>query len=301
MRQPALIRYVLHVLSLAAILAMTIVAPSVGRSSASATIRYRLDGKLIVVPVRIGNTHLWFAVDSGAPHSVVDSAVAKRLGLPIRSTDREEGAGRGSVERQHATPMFIELGNIHVKIQDPWILDLSHVGAVQRFDGLVGVDVFNKYVVKIDPQNQTLTLLDPFEFRYAGSGEAIALQCHNNRLFVPMRLSVAHGISQVHSVRIDTGSEDAVSDNLVRESPIRQKSLQGVGIGQPYVDYSGVFSSIQLGSYAIHNAWGPSNSVPAVGMEVLRRFVLVFDVPRRTLYIEPTNKLHDPVPSPAPN
>jgi hypothetical protein len=35
-------------------------------------------------------------------------------------------------------------------------------------------------------------------------------------------------------------------------------------------------------------------------MEILRRFVLTFDVPQKLLYLEPTPYLGDPFPSPAP-
>ena len=113
-----------------------------------------------------------------------------------------------------------------------------------------------------------------------------------------MKLTLSNGVSAVHSLRLDTGSEDATSDNLVRQSPERQKALQGVGLGKPYVDYSGVFESVQLGPYTIHHVWGTSNDKPAVGMEILRRFALVFDVPHRWLYLEPNLHLHDPVPEP---
>ena len=99
-------------------------------------------------------------------------------------------------------------------------------------------------------------------------------------------------------MRIDTGSGDAVSDNLVRRSSERRRSVQGVGLGQPYVDYSGVFDSVELGPYAIAHCWGPSNDHPAVGMEILRRFTLTFDVPHRRLYLLPNAHLHDPVPPP---
>lgn len=261
---------------------------------------YQLDDRLVRVPIRLDRAVLWFDVDTGAPHTVVDASTARRLHIGVVRTDRARGAGRGTVSRQHAVPIDIAVGTIRFHVDDPWIYDLSHTGTSLHEDGLLGADFFKRYVVRIDPVTKTFSVFDPLSFRYRGGGSAVSLTDRVDRLFIPMRLSLANGISANRSVRIDTGSDDAVSDDLVRESPTRRKSVQGVGLGQAYVDYSGVFSTIAIGPYSIHNAWGPSNSVPTVGMEILRRFVLTFDVPRNLLYLEPTRDLDDPVPSPAP-
>ena len=263
-------------------------------------LNYRLDDRLVRVPIRLDRTVLWFDVDTGAPHTVVDASTARRLHIAVVRTDRAQGAGRGTVPRQHAVPIDIAVRTVRFRVNDPWIYDLSHTGTSFHEDGLLGADFFKRYIVRIDPIARTFSVFDPVSFRYGGGGSAVPLTDRDDHLFIPMQLSLANGISAKRSVRIDTGSDDAVSDDLVRESPVRRKSVQGVGLGQAYVDYSGIFSTIQIGPYSIHNAWGPSNSVPAVGMEILRRFVLTFDVPRNLLYLEPTRHLGDPLPSPAP-
>jgi hypothetical protein len=262
---------------------------------------YQLDDRLVRVPIRLDQTVLWFDVDTGAPHTVVDASTARRLRITVVRTDRARGAGRGTVLRQHTVPIDIAVATIRFHVNDPWIYDLSHTGTSLHEDGLLGADFFKHYVVRIDPITRTFSVFEPSSFRYGGGGSAVSLTDRDDHLFIPMRLSVTNGISVERTVRIDTGSDDAVSDDLVRESPTRRKSVQGVGLGQAYVDYSGIFSTIAIGPYAIHNAWGPSNSVPTVGMEILRRFVLTFDVSRKFLYLEPTRRLGDPVPSPAPD
>ncbi len=261
---------------------------------------YQLDDHLIRVPIQLDRAVVWFDVDTGAPHTVLDASTARRLQIAVVRSDRAQGAGRGTVLRQHAVPIDIAVGAIRFHVNDPWIYDLSQAGTSLHEDGLLGADFFKRYVVRIDPMTKTFSVFEPLNFRYGGDGSAISLTDRADHLFIPMRLSLANGISAKRSVRIDTGSDDAVSDDLVRESPTRRKSVQGVGLGLAYVDYSGVFSTIAIGPYAIHNAWGPSNSVPAVGMEILRRFVLTFDVPQKLLYLEPTPYLGDPFPSPAP-
>ncbi len=263
-------------------------------------IRYQLDERLVRLPVRINGVQLCFDLDSGARHTVIDEAAARRLGLTLVRGDRMGGAGAGTVAMQHARPIVVAIGSVRLRIADPWVLDLSHVGTTRHVDGLVGADFFNAYVIRIDPVMQSLALYDPADFRYDESGASIPLTDRDGRLFIPMTLTLGNNISARRSVRIDTGSGDAVSDNLVRQSPIRRSSLQGVGLGKAYVDYSSVFSSVGIGPYHIADVWGPSNAVPAVGMEILRRFRLTFDVRRHRLYLDPTRHLGDAVPSPPP-
>ena len=300
MRQPVSAPFRVAAALTAFVMTASLVTTALAGTAPLTVLTYQLDDRLVRLPIRLDYAVLWFDVDTGAPHTVVDASTARRLQIAVVRTDRAQGAGRGTVLRQHAVPIDIAVGSIRFHVNDPWIYDLSHTGTPLHEDGLLGADFFKRYVVRIDPITRTFSVFEPRSFRYGGGGSAISLTDRADHLFIPMRLSVANGISAKRSVRIDTGSDDAVSDDLVRESPTRRKSVQGVGLGQAYVDYSGVFSTVAIGPYSIHNAWGPSNSVPTVGMEILRRFVLTFDVRRKLLYLEPTRQLDDPVPSPAP-
>lgn len=185
-------------------------------------------------------------------------------------------------------------------VAEPWVLDLSHTGTSRRIDGLVGVDFFKEYVVRIDPQTQTIAFCSSVGASSAPSGATIPLIVTNDRFFFNLELTLPNGVTATHRVRVDTGSDDAVSDDLVRQSSTRRKSTQGVGLGTPYVDYSGLFASVGIGPYTIANVWGPSGNPPAVGMEILRRFILSFDARRGQLLLTPTARLHDSVPTPAP-
>ncbi len=270
-------------------------------NEALTVLHYQRDDWLVRVPVHLQGVSLWFDVDTGAPHTCIDAAVARRLHIAVLRTDRASGAGRGTVPRQHAVPVEVTLGGVRFRVKDPWIYDLSHVGTTLREDGLLGADFFKAYVVEIDPSAESFSVFAPPSFQFRGPGAAVSLTDRNDHLFIPMTLSLSNGISARRNVRIDTGSDDAVSDDLVRQSPARRKSLQGVGLGKSYIDYSGVFSTVQIGPYAIHDVWGPSNAVPTVGMEILRRFGLTFDVARSVLFLDPTPHLNDPVPSPVPD
>jgi hypothetical protein len=262
-------------------------------------VRFESVDHLILLTVRVnGSQPLTFVLDSGARHTCLDSATAVALGLSSLSADSSQGAGHGSVYRQHVAPVTVSVGDVSFPVHDPWVFDLGHVGIPRHVDGLLGEDLLERFVTRIDPVERKLQLVEPAAFDSSGSGIAIPLQVNDERLYVDMRLTLEGGVSEVHRMRVDTGSGDAASDTLVRRSRERRSSVQGVGLGQPYVDYSGVFERVELGPYSIRRCWGPSNDHPAVGMEILRRFTLTFDVPHHRLFLLPNRHLHDPVPAP---
>jgi hypothetical protein len=268
------------------------------RAQSCDTIAYQPDDRLVHIPVTVNGAPLWFDVDTGARHSVIDLATAKRLGLPLKQPVQSKGAGHGTVALLHTEPLEIRAGNTSLRVADPFVLDLSHTGTSRRIDGLIGADFFEAYVVRIDPTARTIAFCSPASTTPRGA--TIPLLVTDDRFFIRVTLALPNGVTATHHVRVDTGSDDAVSDDLVRQSPTRRKSTQGVGLGTAYVDYSGVFSSVQIGPYRIANVWGPSGNPPAVGMEILRRFILTFDARRGQLTLQPTAQLRDPVPSPAP-
>src|SRR5262249_19931052 len=108
-------------------------------------------------------------------------------------------------------------------------------------DGLVGADLFERYTVRLDPVRQTLTLAEPGTVQVSGS--SVPLTLDEGALYVSMTLTPVGGAAETHRVRIDSGSGDAVSDNLVRRSAEHRRSVQGVGLGQSYEDESGVFET----------------------------------------------------------
>lgn len=288
----------IRAMGIAALLAVLPAATHAG--AATTVVSYEPNGKLIFLPVTIDGVYLWFTLDSGARHTVIDSTTARRLHLQILSSDRDRGAGAGTYRRGHAAPLDVFIAGVRLHVADPWIIDLAGTGTAKRQDGLLGADFLAAHIVSIDPMRRLLTIYGSDGDGDVKAGSAIPLKFADNRLFVPMRLSLSNGVSASRTVRIDTGSEDAVSDDLVKQSPQRRETLEGVGLGHPYYDYSGVFASVRLGPYVVRNVWGPSNASPAVGMEILRRFTMTFDVSHRKLYIEPNKYFRDPVPSPPP-
>jgi predicted aspartyl protease len=266
---------------------------------ASGQFPFKRDGKLMMVQVRInGSEATWFVVDSGAPHTIFDPTFAQALGLKVESAPPTTGTGTGKVTKSVTAPATMSLNDIKIDLAEPWVIDLSNVPISKEAKGLVGTELFEKFVVKIDPLESAFTVFDPASYQYTGEGASIPLIVEGGKFFLEANLEVPAGKTVTHKLRIDTGSESSVNDEIVKQSTEVRRSTLGGGLGESFESYSGVFTSVKIGPYVLNHVWGPGGSPPIIGMEILRRFIVTFDAPRGRIYLEPTPALSEPVPTP---
>lgn len=263
------------------------------------TIPFKRDGQLMLVDVRInGSAPAIFIIDSGASHTVFDPTFAKELGLAVESAPSTTGTGTGEVSTSRTRAVAMSLDDLKVDLPEPWVIDLSKAPFPQTVRGLVGAELFKNYVVRIDPVASKLTVFDPKAFRYEGDGESTPLIVEGDKLFLEAALEVPAGRVATHKLRIDTGSESSVNDEIARESKEVRTSTLGGGLGDNFKSYSGVYTSVKLGPFTVNHVWGPAGPHPSIGMELLRRFIITFDAPHGRIFLEPTPALAEPVPTP---
>lgn len=253
----------------------------------------------MMVQVRINDSApSWFVVDSGAPHTIFDPTFAQELGLKVESAPPTTGTGTGEVTKSVTGPATMTLNDVKIDLAEPWVIDLSNVPISKEAKGLVGAELFEKFVVKIDPLESAFSVFDPVSFQYTGNGVSIPLVVEGGKLFLEADLEVPAGKTVTHKLRIDTGSESSVNDEIVKQSAELRSSILGGGLGESFKSYSGVFTSVKIGPYVLNHVWGPGGSPPIIGMEILRRFIITFDAPHLRMYLEPMPALSEPVPTP---
>jgi predicted aspartyl protease len=266
------------------------------------TFSFKRDGQLMLVEASIDNSApAAFVVDSGASHTVFDPKFANELGLKTESAPPTTGTGTGDVPKSRTRPVVMTVHGVKVNVAEPWVIDLSKAPLPPSVRGLVGAEIFKAYVIRIDPVASTFTVFDPASYRHESAGASIPLFVEGDKLFLEATLDVPAGQSVTHKLRIDTGSESSVNDEIVKQSEEMRTSTLGGGLGEQFKSYSGVFTSVKLGPYVIKHVWGPGGPRPAIGMELLRRFIVTFDAPHGLIHLEPTPALDEPVPTPPPN
>ena len=256
-------------------------------------------GKLMFFQVRVnGAGPFSFVLDSGAHHSVIDPYVAGQAKLKIVGSGTTTGTGQGAVQTQHAGPAVISLGKLRVEVSEPLVIDLSGVPIPRSTHGLIGAEFFEKYVVEIDPERPSLRFFDPATFVAPADAAVIPLIVENHRFFLNATLEPNDQEKAERKLRIDTGSEDSVADELVKKGLKVRSTVLGRGLGQNYQGSSGVLKAVQLGPFRFEQVWGPGAPHSAIGMEIFRRFTATFDTSRGKLYLKPNKHINEPVPEP---
>jgi predicted aspartyl protease len=139
-----------------------------GASEAHAGIALsRSTGNHLFAPVRINETPAWFAVDTGAALTIVDSSKAKALGLQYQGTEvqlpRQIEVNNRVVPVAHVDTL--EVGSTNLGSGPVALIDLRdfrgrlrETGHYVPMDGIIGLDIMQRYGAVIDCANQRIYL-----------------------------------------------------------------------------------------------------------------------------------------------
>ena len=275
---------------------------------------------LVFLQARVNNSQpLWFALDSGASFPfVIDSRSARALGLKLQDNlTLDGGAGAGTFEAAMTRGILVNLGGLAFADQTAAVFALDSLESIagRHLDGLVGRDLFSRYVVEIDYVGKNISLYDPQTYTYLGAAESIPLTMRGEYLFVSAKIEMPGRAPLEGQFLVDTGgglvtvilnAPFARSRNLPdpTKRAILDRSLSGLG-GEVRLLVSRA-TSFALGKIAIREpivyvsqdrggALASSNFDGVIGGEILRRFKVIFDYPRRRLILEPNAHYGQPV------
>jgi hypothetical protein len=154
--------------------------------------------------------------------------------LNLKLTDNREvaaGAGEGKSKIALAHDVRFGLGGKDVTARKVLVLSLADLEMSEghRVDGILGVDLFDQYVVKIDYETREVTLYDPDKFAYTGLGEAIPLKRVGGWVLAPAKIAVSPQKSIAADFIVDTGSRLAVILNspLVAKERLLSSDREG--------------------------------------------------------------------------
>jgi hypothetical protein len=268
---------------------------------------------LILVTVTIGDSPpLDFVLDSGATQSAItDPFLARVLGLEVKGAGLARGVGSGAARVLEAEDTCIRIDGIEVLRAR---LVVHNIGirlaelAGREIHGFLGADLFERFVVEIDPVGRRLLLHDPETFDYRGGGYEVPLEVVDRRPVVQGTVVVKEGGKEV-PVRLvaDTGSSRFLS--LITKSrrhlkpPAEQTLGASVGVVGETIVVVASTRRLRLGSIVaedIETAWLEAYRVPAVrnienlngilGNQLLSRFRTFFDYRGGRLVLEPVRR-----------
>lgn len=264
---------------------------------------------LIVVPIEVsGSPPLSFVLDSGTPTSTLnDLRLARELNLRTRYVGRALGfAGKQvsvlvapdvSIRHGGTELLRTELAIHHVRSQ------LVELGGLQ-LDGLLGGELFAKFVVEIDPDAELVRLHDPAKFRVPEGASRVRLRLERGVALVRADVMNAEDQRVRVDLLLDTGSETVVgllSDSNPRlRAPDSAEQVRVVGVGGAAKARVGSVRRLEVGDVVVedaHAAFFEGPSLPSqlriarlngvLGARFLLRYHTWIDYPHRQLLLIP--------------
>ncbi|MFN8344088.1 MAG: aspartyl protease family protein [Spirosomataceae bacterium] len=282
-----------------------------------AHINFELHANLIIVPVRINKSDtLRFILDTGVGSTILtDPAIAQKLGMKSIRKMKLEGVGNGEpIAADVTVGNTLTVGAMrslkhNIVVMDNSILRLSELVGTP-IHGIFGYEIFSKFVVTIDFQNQKLTLTLPEKYKYsAKQGDKFPIVIEKTKPYLDAVKVVTNDRELPIRVVLDTGAGHALmlntsTANLQLPQKIVKAQL-GVGLAGVINGHIGRLSKVRIGQYELKDvittfpdssAFGMKITAQApqrdgnLGGELLSRFKVTFNYEEGYIVLKPNKK-----------
>jgi hypothetical protein len=171
--------------------------------------------------------------------------------------------------------------------------------------GILGYELFSRFIIEIDYEKKILTLMVPKRFRQSKKYESIPIKIEDTKPYITTSVVLADGTQLTAKLLVDSGAShglmlEPTSDPRIRVPDSTISSIIGRGLGGEITGKVGRIQSLKLGEYEIKkvianfpdpNSYfdslklGSTARNGAVGGEVLSRFTVIFNFPKEEMYI----------------
>jgi len=273
------------------------------------------------VPFDLINNHIYVEVklnrkgpfrilcDTGGAN-IITPTVAKELGVKSEGALQGRGVGEKSEDVGLAKLETLQVGDATLTDQLFAVYPMESFASVEGVEesGLIGYEVFKRFVVKVDYEHSVLTLIVPSAFTYQGNGAKLPLVFNAH---IPQVDGSIDGIAGKFD--IDTGSRSSLDimkpfvekHDLVTKYNAKTEAVTGFGVGGAARSLLARAKVLQLGNVEVHNpvtelsvqekgAFTSPYVAGNVGAGVLKRFNITFDYAHQELILEPNANYDKP-------
>ena len=275
-------------------------------------IPFELNGNSIYLQLRVNTSRLlWFALDTGAYNSIINTPVMQSLNLKTDGGGVATGAG-GRVESLRLSGVNFDVGGAPLRDLSIAALTLTPLenSTGRAMDGILGAEFFRRYVVEIDYDASEISLYEPATFEYAGRGESLPLSFYDNHPYVRAKVELPGREPVEGEFVIDAGSNLAlillpsfVEEHKLRDAVPQTLKTYGRGVGGEVVLPLGRASRLRLGGFSVERpvtafppagTFGRADKAGNIGSAILRRFRVIFDYSRSRVILEPNKQFDAP-------
>lgn len=268
---------------------------------------------LVVVPVVLnGALPLKFILDTGVRTSILtQKAFTDILNLSYARKYTISGPGGEKLIDAYITnnvslelPGVLGRGHAMLVLEEDYLELRNYMGT--DVHGILGYELFSRFLVKIDYEKKMLTLMAPHRFKPGRKYETVPIRIEDTKPYLTTPVVLADGTQFTAKLLMDTGAShglmlDPSTDSRIIVPNIRVSSVIGRGLGGEITGKIGRIKMLQIGKYKLENAianfpdpnsyfdslkLGRTQRNGSIGGEVLSRFKIVFNFSKEEIYIK---------------
>lgn len=268
---------------------------------------------LIVVPVVLNDAlPLKFILDTGVRTSILtQKTFSDILNLPYSRKYTISGPGGDKLVDAYVTnnvsidlPGVSGRGHAMLVLAEDYLELRNYLGT--DVHGILGYELFSRFIIEIDYQKRLLTLMTPERFRKRSKFQAIPMKIEDTKPYIIVPLVLSDGTAMDAKLLMDSGASHGLmletgSDARIKVPEKTVSSLLGRGLGGEIFGKVGRIKSLSLGTNTLEdvianfpdpNSYFDSIKVGnvfrngAIGGEIMSRFTIVFNFPKERVYIK---------------
>lgn len=257
----------------------------------------------VLVEARVNGRRLLFQLDTGG-HAILTREAARMLGVRLFGAGASGGGGESTIAQQYTRLQTLQIGGARASLpfyvipygRDFW--DRGQGRAPRA--GILGLELFERFALRLDYRSSRLTLTPLQRFTYRGSGAALPLTFEADTPLVPARADASPGAFQLDTGNsggtilfgpflrahhfygryprgFDTTSSGTGGDVHLRTRRLLRLELDGL-LFERFVTY---FVDQRSGAFSSRSEAGN------LGFDVLSQFTTTLDYRRGVAYLEP--------------
>lgn len=270
---------------------------------------------LVIVPVVInGQLPLKFILDTGVRTTILTEKAFSDI-LNLRYSRHYQVAGPGGeklVEAYITNDVTLDMPGIHGQGHAMLVLEKDYLELRNYLgtdvQGILGYEVFSRFVVEIDYEARQLTIFAPEFYKPKKSYQVLPIRVEDTKPYVQVPLTLQNGNTISAKLLVDTGAShglvlDTSADSLLVVPEKHVVSLIGRGLAGTINGKIGRIKTIELGQYKLNDVianfpnaedYGYPDSLKkmdvfrhgAIGGDLLRRFTTIFNFPTGKMYLK---------------
>jgi hypothetical protein len=290
---------------------------------------FELSQNLIIIPTRINHSpNLKLVVDSGITNTII-TGLTKSDSITINTARKIKVGGLGDgtpieayysqgnlidIEHPENQMLGITCNNMDLYILSTDQFELSRQLGI-RVNGLVGSDLFENFVVGIDPVSKEITFYNREKLnlkKVTRSFSKIPLTIIKGKAYIDVKMLQENDAAITVKLLIDTGASLSfwiapIADHSIVIPNKTVRSLIGQGLNGSISGVNGRVKKAEIGPYTFKRplvSYPDSSSVSgltlnadrhgSLGNDILRRFSVIVDFQGSAIYLKPNRWFRAP-------